>query len=512
MATYHTTNQNNPRYLVRTSHGSLLIGVLIFAAIGITMVTAFVGWAVTLSHVSRTVVLNAQALEIAEAGIDYYRWHLAHDDDDFKDGTTTSGPYVHTYEDKDGIVLGAFSLTITPPPVGSTKVVIQSTGTVVADPAIERVLRVTLAKPSFAKYAVVANDAMRFGEGTITYGPIHSNGGIRFDGLAYNTVTSALTSYDDPDHATTGGVSVNEYAVHTHLKPPPLTGTYGDTNIANVAAETPPAALATRSDVFVGGRSVGVPAVDFTGITSDLASMKTLAQSSGSYYAASGKQGYHVVLKTSDTYDLYQVKSLQSASCNAPSGSGDTGSSQYGWGSWTIKSSNGQTFLGTYAFPTTGVLFFEDNVWVDGTINGAHLTIAAGSFPDNATTRKSITVNNDLRYTNFNGNDTIGLIAQNNINVGMNSEDDLVIDAALVAQNGRVGRYLYDSGCNPYHERDTLTLYGMIASNKRYGFAYTDGTGYATRTLTYDSNLLYTPPPSFPLTSDSYVTLLWEEL
>ena len=42
----------------------------------------------------------------------------------------------------------------------------------------------------------------------------------------------------------------------------------------------------------------------------------------------------------------------------------------------------------------------------------------------------------------------------------------------------------------------------MIATNKRYGFAFTDGTGYATRTIIYDAALLYSPPPYFPLAAD----------
>ena len=126
-------------------------------------------------------------------------------------------------------------------------------------------------------------------------------------------------------------------------------------------------------------------------------------------------------------------------------------------------------------------------------------------------------MNNDLLYTNYDGSDVLGLIAQGNINVGMVSDNDLRIDAALIAQNGRVGRHYYrppgggSQRCSPYHTRQTITLWGMIATNQRYGFAYTDGTGYQTRNLNYDGSLLYAPPPSFPLTSDQYVTLSWEE-
>ncbi|MCX6714149.1 MAG: hypothetical protein NTV48_03560, partial [Candidatus Vogelbacteria bacterium] len=104
------------------------------------------------------------------------------------------------------------------------------------------------------------------------------------------------------------------------------------------------------------------------------------------------------------------------------------------------------------------------------------------------------------------------LIAQNNINVGLYSEDDLQIDSALVAKTGRVGRFYYTHDCDNEYIRAKLTLFGMIATNLRYGFAYTDNTGYTIRNITYDGNLLYGPPPSFPLTSDKYQILTWREI
>jgi hypothetical protein len=295
-----------------------------------------------------------------------------------------------------------------------------------------------------------------------------------------------LASYDDPDHA--GGL---EYGVHTHKSPvDPL----------------PPTAVPTRSDVFMAGRQFPIAAIDFTGITADLAGIKTNAMASGKYFAPSGFFGYHVVLKNNDTFDLYKVKNLTSP----PGGCSDT---QTGWGTWSIKSGgSGQQFVANYAIPANGLIFLEDHVWVDGIINTARVTIASGKFPDNASTRTSITINNDLLYTNYDGQDSIALIAQNNINAGMVSDDDLRIDGALIAQNGRVGRYYYGSSCSPYDDRTKITLYGMIASNQRYGFAYTNGTGYQTRNIIYDANMLYSPPPSFPLTSDQYQMISWKEI
>jgi len=162
--------------------------------------------------------------------------------------------------------------------------------------------------------------------------------------------------------------------------------------------------------------------------------------------------------------------------------------------------------------PNNGIIFVEDHVWVRGQIDGERVTIASGTFPDTPASRTSIIINEDLTYTNYDGTDAIALIAQQDVSVGYDSENILDIDAALIAQNGRVGRWYYSAWCGGSADRDTITVYGMIASNERYGFAYTDNTGYDTRNLIYDANLLYSPPPNFPLTSDQYEILTWEEI
>jgi hypothetical protein len=468
--------------------GSILVQTLVFSGIAVMFLTGLVSWT-TLNLKSMKQTVNREvAMHIAEAGIDYYRWHLAHAPQDFKDGTGVPGPYFHTFKDKDGVVLGGFSLTITPPVVGSTIVTIRSTGTSSSTPPKSRTIETKMAIPSWAKFAVAANDYMRFGEGTEVFGAIHSNKGIRFDGVTHNLVTSSLASYDDPDHG--GGV---EFGVHTHVAPvDPL----------------PPVAVPNRADVFMAGRQFPVAAVDFAGITANLAQIKADAISGGKYFAPSGLSGYHVILKNNDTFDLYKVKAL----ANVPNGCAND-LTQTGWGSWSIKSGgNNQQFVANYAIPANGLIFLEDNVWVDGLINTVRVTIASGKFPDNAATRTSITINNDLLYTNYDGQDSIALIAQNNINAGLFSEDDLRVDGALIAQNGRVGRFYYNNNCSPNDVRTKITLYGTLASNQRYGFAYTDGSGYQTRNIIYDANMLYSPPPSFPLTSDQYQMISWKEI
>lgn len=466
--------------------GYILINALVFGVIAIIVVSSFVGWGASVLRNERQLAAREQAFQIAEAGVDYYRWHLAHAPTDYRDGTATSGPYLHQFTDKDGNTIGQFALTITPPPTGSTLVKIQSKGTVVSDPKVSRTIAVSLAIPSLAKFAVAANDVMRFGEGTEVFGPIHSNDGIRFDGIAHNLITSAKDKYIDPD-----APGPYRFGVYTQDSP---------------VDPAPPAAVPNRSDVFMAGRQFPVPAVDFVGLTTNLSQLKTLAQANGRYFAASGNQGYRIVLKTNDTFDVYRVTSLTSNNkCK------DT-QSQEGWGMWSIQN---QTLLGNYPNPANGIIFADDHIWVEGAINTARLTIAAGRFPDSASTWRHIIVNNNLTYTNYDGQDSIGLIAQGDITTGLQSADILRIDAALVAQNGRVGRFYYGAGnslCGSTAIRSTLTLYGMIASNKRYGYAYTDDTGYETRNIIYDSNLLYSPPPSFPLTSDQYTVISWDEI
>ncbi len=469
--------------------GQITLYILIFSAVSIIVLSGFVLWADANMRAVFRDSDRAQAFMTAEAGIEYYRWHLAHAKSDYQDGTGGSGPYVHQFNDKDGVAIGAFSLDITAPQVGSTVVTINSTGTVTANSTISKIIEAKMAIPSFAKYAIAVNDYVRFGEGTEIFGPIHSNGGVRMDGLAHNLVTSSVEKVNDPDHS--GG---DEIGVHTHVVP---------------IDPSPPAPAPSRPDVFMVGREYPVAPIDFAGITQDLADIKTSAQSDGFYRGSSNDDGYHIVLKTNDTFDFYKVTKI----LNAPNGCISV-LGQQDWGTWTIEN---ETLLGNYAFPANGLIFIGDSVWVDGQINTARLTIAAAIFPENSSKYAHITVNKDLLYTNYDGQDILSLIAQGNFNAGLQSEDDLRVDAALIAQNGRVGRYYYrppagnQNRCGPYHTRQKITLYGMISSRERYGFAYSDDTGYVIRIIIYDANLLYGPPPSFPLTADFYTPIFWNE-
>ncbi len=459
----------------------MAVELLFLSAIVITLVGGFVSLAVSFLNLSVRSQNEAQAFAIAEAGIEYYKWHLAYSPQDFTDGTGKAGPYVHTYYNKEGTAIGQFSLNITAPPSGSTIVTITSTGSVLADATIVKEITVRLGVPSFAQYAWVLNSPVAFGSTAQVYGTIYSNSGVHFDGVAHNEVESALTTYTDPD------TGLNEWAVYTDGPP---------------ADPQPPTALPQQPNIFLAGRSLGVPAIDFANITEDLATVKADAQASGTYFASSSALGYDLVLATT-SYTLYKVNALVSAPHNC---SNDL--NQTGWGTWSIKT---ETQFATGTIPQNGNMFFEDNLWVRGHISGVRVTIASGRFPVNPATYSNITVDNSLTYGNFNGSDTIALISQNDINVGLNADNNLTIDAALIAQNGWIGRYYYSSSCGSNYTLNSLTTFGIMGTNLRSAFNYSP-SGFQTRTYNYDANLLYSPPPSFPLTTNGYQLLSWQEI
>ena len=111
---------------IKKQSGLILINVLVFSLLGIAIVTFFISWTSNSIMVAQRTLSKEQAFQIAEAGVDYYRWHLAHSPSDFKDGTGDNGPYTHPFYDKNGERIGEFVLTITPPLTGSTIVTIKS--------------------------------------------------------------------------------------------------------------------------------------------------------------------------------------------------------------------------------------------------------------------------------------------------------------------------------------------------------------------------------------------------
>lgn len=478
---------------MKKQNGQIAVELLFLSAIVVSLITGFVSLSASFLQLSLRAQNKLQAFSIAEAGIEYYRWHLAHNPNDYWDGnsSSTAGPYLHPYYDKNANQVGQFSLAITPPPQGSNVVIVTSAGTVLADASIKKIITVKLVQSSLMQYNIVQATNLLIGASTTIYGPVMSNGGINFNGFAYNVIQSALSTYNDPSDG-------NSWAVHTDISP---------------ADPTPPAAPPLRADVFSAGRLFSQSAVDFGALANVLSNLQTTARNGGVYASSSGVYGFDLAFSTStnatNTYSLYKVTAIASP----PNGCTNV-SNQDGWTTWSIGN---ETLVATGTIPRNGTFFVNDNLWVRGQINHAHVLIGAAVFPDNSNTWANVAITNDLRYTNYDGSDSIVVMTQNNINVGLYSNDVLRMDGAYITEYGRVGRFFYkdhqgnSNKCAPYAVRSKVTIFGSIVTNQSYQFGYDDGTGYQNRQILYDVNLLYAPPSIVPITQN-FTIVSWDEV
>ena len=241
----------------QVQRGNILLVVMVFGALAITtLVMGMSNFAVMENRAARAKNQNEIAFQIAEAGINYYRWHLAHNPADLQDGTGAPGPYVHDYKDKNGTAVGKFSLDISAPPNGSSIITIKSTGYSLANIKNKRTLKVRIGFPSLSDYGFLTNSDVWIGDTEVIHGKLHANGGIRFDGQADAPITSAKSTYQCQ--------SMHGSGCNNTTKP----GVWGSGGPQNFW-------------------KFPVPAFDFNGITVDLANIKTGAQNGGFYRSAS---------------------------------------------------------------------------------------------------------------------------------------------------------------------------------------------------------------------------------
>lgn len=482
-------------------------------------------------------ITSQKAFNIAEAGVNYYLWHISHSPNDYKDGGTTPttpnatlgyGPYLHTYTDDNGINQGSYTLWINPQGAGSTIATIRSIGKVNGS-SITRTVEAKIGSPSFASYGVVSDNALYFGNTETASGPVHSNQGVRMDGASSTDVTAANANYT-PAYANGGCLAGN--CSHP--------GVWCDTTVLA------PINCNTRSKV---DWLYPVASVDFNQITGSLCTLKKTAFSSDSSTAAlatgaspctqtpttrtaaylpqrstsgafSISKGYLIELNPDGTYNLWNV--------NAET---DTAASYSAALSTTSIANN-------IALPASGVIFAEDNVWVrsNPTFHG-RVTIGAGRLA--TSNNAEIVVADDVLYSVKTGADAIGLVAENNVTIApyappSSGSFTFEVDAATIAQTSSVTwPYKYRSATSTCTKgwvasNQTFLFYGSVASRLDWTWTYDNGgsscnnavkdpvsghyiDGVLHNTTQYDYNLLYAPPPSFPITG-TYNVLSWHEV
>lgn len=459
------------QHLKHQTKGTVVVTIMIFGAVATMIIASGISSYAYFEHRAANKKHDSDlALHIAEAGLNYYKWHLAHNPTDYYDGkgATSTGPYVHPYNDKDGNQIGQFELSITPPEVGSTVVLVQSKGYSQWSPHISRTLEARYGFPSFADYTFLSNANLWFSFDAVVHGVIHSNGGIRFDGTTDSWVKSAKETY--------------KYENQTHK------GVWGGGGPKSFWVYP-------------------VPPIDFDSVSADMAAIRDGAIAGGTRLLSSGAEGYRILFDGA-TYDLYQV---------------DTRDCYYGEGRWRRKWGDwywdgevycydvgNQTLLSEdNPLPANGMMFIEDHVWIEGTVDG-RITIGSGAFPVQEP-YYNISINGDLLYNEKNADDVIGLIAQGDIIVPYETPDTMEINAALLSQ--------YGSNYRPYYDGDMktqLSIYGSQISYEGGGWKYVNGwgnviSGYENTLHSYDGELKYSPPPGFPV-GNVHEILTWGEV
>lgn len=475
--------------------------LLVISFMGIMMILlgAITSYAFQQAKYGRALYAREQALSIAEAGLEYYRWFLAKNPSIMTAGAGLESPYTYTVSDPEGGTHGTATITATANLACGVvqSIDIQSRGVSSASSIFPRTLAVRYMKPSVAQYAFLYNAAVWFGSTNTGVGPYHSNNGLRMDGTNNSVVSSSLgtnafwctSSY---------GCSPSQWK----------NGVFGNGS-GNALWQFP------------------VSTIDFAGIASNFSTLRGYAQSSGLLLSATSvrlanvqqgstfssvggtdQKGFHLVFNSNGTVSVYRVTATLSGvySYNSIDDWHDD---------YTVISS--ETLHGTYTLPSGCALVYSDaRTWITGTVSGKITVIAAdtGSYvPD-------IILPGNIAYASSNGSTGLTAVAEGSVNLALSSPDSMSIAGIFVAQTGQYGRdyYLEDdvpSAYANYVAQSTLTVNGTIVSAQHGGVCWSSGgtcvSGYQTRTNTYDRILAFSPPPFTPSVSAAYKYVLWRE-
>lgn len=452
-------------------NGYILVSLIIFGGLMIFVMGAIISLLVVQHRSVQRSVSSEKSVQIAEAGANYYRWLLAHDPENYAGAD-------EDYYNASGDNIGHYTISVEPPSNGSTIVTITATGWTHEFPDLQRTIRVRYGQPSYAEYAFLTNSNVWFGDTEEVHGRLHSNGGIRMDGSADSLTTSLKQTYIcGPEH--------------------------------DCANEEKPGIWGTGQDPALWTFPIA-DGIDFDAITLDFEAMETAADEAGVLLENTGGQGVHLVFNSNDTFTAYRVTSLQS---NV-------------WGhdgtNWTYESNdirNEVTINGyvNHPLPSNGIIFVDAQTWVSGQVSG-RVTVAAAHIPEADGIYRDIIIHNDLTYYPDRASGAVlGLMAQQDILVPLYAPADLVVDAALLAQNGHVLRYYYPASYYPADAVKTrLETYGTLITNGLWTWSWVNSSativsGYQITSTNYDPNLYYAPPPYFP-TQDDYTFISWEEI
>lgn len=468
--------------------GFIVTYVLIFGAVFLMILSGVLGYILLQLRQSEQRLAWNMALDIAEAGIDHYQWCL-------NNGVEDDCMGQKDYYDNEGNLLGAYSVDVDATMVCGqvTRHQIISTGWSKEYPGMQRRVEVYYGKKSIAEYAYIINSNVWIGSDHAINGPYHSNGGIRMDGVNQSLMTSAAILDNNAEWKCTASFGCDSCPVANGCR------------VSGLDCICP-GVFTTTSNPTTSLFKYPVPAFDFNSITMDLADIKDKAQNGGGLYfpvstdIVPGSKGYHLNFLNTGQVQVYAVMALQQTN-----GYDD----ENGWHQdrFTI---NNESLYGTYAIPEDcSVVYLEDDAWIEGTVRGKVIVASANLVDANVDT--SVVLPGNITYSSYGGADGLAIIAENNVLIGPQSPNDMVLHSIIVAQKGRFGRNHYTGNF-----RNSLKIYGSIISNGRVGTQWTSGgiiiSGYAQRETYFDQNQVYSPPPFVASMSDDYKIVSWQEI
>ncbi len=467
----------------------MVVGFMGVFTIILGMITSY---AFQQARYGRALYAREQALHIAESGLEYYRWFLAHNPGNLTNGTGLAGPYTYTVNDPEGGTIGSASLSI----AATTQcgqiqwIDITSRGTASQNVGFPRTLTARYMRPSVAAYSYLLNSSVWAGADRVITGQYFSNGGIRMDGSNNSDVSSALSTW----------VCDSDYGCSpTQGTAPGVVGSGSGSALWRYPASS----------------------IDFGAISANFSSLKTYAQNNGGLYfaAAAGSvnnRGYHLIFNANGTVTVRRVTATTAVPAY---------SSQYGWVASEYSIIASETLVGTYAIPSScSLIFLEDRVWVEGTIVGKVTVVAA--TPSSAATSPVAYIPNNITYAASDGSSGLTLMAEDSVLITLNAPATMTIRGIFVAQGGHFGRNYYtadpaygslavSAAWAPYVMRTQLTTQGSVISNQRTGTSWNCSgvtcSGFQTRIDAYDQLQATAPPPFTPYSTTDYKFVLWRE-
>jgi len=491
--------------ILKNKSGSALAYILVMTAVVSIILVSILQFVASQIKWSSHEVRKEQAFQMAEAGVNDYIWYITKQIgsttdptiiEDFWSGSPrgVGTTYVAGFPANDPI--GQYKIEIIPPGVTTSAFTVKSTGWMNSDPSIKKTIQTKLKKEEWSEYVMASDAIFSAGAGAVYRGKVHANGGMKFDGLAYDEVSSSVACFKD------GGI--NYYGVNNNA----------DSHPSYPCPNPPPNNFfPSRPSVFRAGRFIKNP-VAFSGMVSSLEYMKNKASDGthGIYfpnYVGAGTTtlvaGRKITLKSDGTFDSCAVLQYQA------SGIVDEGVGKKKYisedGSTKCRYCTTGACLRNRTIIDKGLIFVEGNVGISGVLANKKISVIAAdmSLSDPDVGGKDVYLANDITYSHSDGTEMLGIIGQNNVLVTQNCESDLYIQASIVAKNGRTG--IHDTFTT---SKSVLTLFGARITKGRSFYEGTHG-GFSTRNYNYDPNLANESPPFFP-TKAGYIVDSWEEL